>query len=90
MAFQRHAAKCLCRHPPGQLVLSENDLGIFRIGGRQWTVPQRLYIQSLHRVARLFLDENQINDQNHIDEFVYYILCRRDPMLSPLQVNDHV
>jgi hypothetical protein len=51
------------------------------------TVLQRIYIKSLCRIVRLFMDPNKTIDDTNIDRFAYYILCRRDPILSQSQVN---
>ena len=86
MASQRHASKCLSTRPPGSLVFTDNEFGIFQIGETSLNVEQRLYIKSLCRVVRLFLDPNRSVDDTKIDRFAYYILCRRDPLFSPSQV----
>lgn len=83
MASQRHASKCLLTRPPGRIVFDENDLAIFEIGEEKVTMQQRLYIESLHRLTRLFDVSSIRTDPN---EHSYYILCRRDPMVSPFQV----
>ena len=88
MAAQRHASKCLSTQPPGQLVFHENDLAIFQIGETHMNITQRLYVKSLIRVARLFIDGNRSLDETKIDRFAYYILCRRDTVLSPSQVSN--
>ena len=72
--------------PPGKLVHEENDLAIFRIADTKINLAQRLYIRSLCRIARLFTDPNQSVDDRQIDRFAYYVLCRRDPILSQSQV----
>ncbi|CAF2517305.1 unnamed protein product [Rotaria sp. Silwood2] len=85
IAFQRHTAKCLSIQPPGKLVYNENDLAIFQIGETKLNIEQRIYLKSLCRIARLFLDSNKSIDDTKIDRFTYYILCRRDPILSQCQ-----
>lgn len=83
MASQRHASKCLLTRPPGRTVFDENDLAIFEIGEEKMTIQQRLYIESLNRLTRLFdVSSIRTNPNDHS----YYILCRRDPMISPFQV----
>jgi hypothetical protein len=52
------------------------------------TIEQRIYIKSLCRVARLFLDSSKSIDDTKSNQFVYYILCRRDPVLIQSQVNE--
>jgi hypothetical protein len=88
MAFQRHTAKCLSTQPPGKLVFNENDLSIFEIGETKMNNEQRIYIKFLCRIARLFIDSNKSIDDTKLGRFSYYILCRRDPILSPFQVNE--
>ncbi len=90
IAFQRHTSKCFCIQPPGKLVFEENDLAIFQIGETTMNIEQRIYIKSLCRITRLFIDSNKSIDDTKIDRFAYYILCRRDPILSQLQVNKNL
>ncbi|CAF4642030.1 unnamed protein product [Rotaria socialis] len=85
LAYQRHVAKCLLVQPPGKLVFSENDLAIFQIGNKNCTMEQRIYIKSLCRISRLFIDPKKSIDDTKLDRFIYYILCRRDPILSSCQ-----
>ncbi|CAF0992993.1 unnamed protein product [Rotaria sp. Silwood1] len=85
IAFQRHNAKCLSIQPPGKLVYKENDLAIFQIGETKLNIKQYIYIKSLCRIARLFINSNKSIDDTKIDRFTYYILCRRDPILSQCQ-----
>ncbi|CAF0800305.1 unnamed protein product [Rotaria sordida] len=59
IAFQRHTSKCLSIQPPGKLVYNENDLAIFEIGQTKLNIEQRIYIKSLCRIARLFIDSNK-------------------------------
>jgi hypothetical protein len=87
MAFQRHTAKCLYTQPPGKLVFSKDDLAIFQIGSTNMNMEQRIYVKSLCRIVRLFIDSTKNIDDTKIDRFIYYILCRRDPILSQSQVN---
>ncbi|CAF1246888.1 unnamed protein product [Adineta steineri] len=85
IAFQRHKSKCLCTQPPGKLVFSSDDLAIFQIGEVKMNIQQRIYIKSLCRITRLFIDSNKSVDDRKIDRFIYYILCRKDPILSQFQ-----
>jgi hypothetical protein len=87
LAFQRHTAKCLSTQPPGKIVYKKDDLAIFQIGETNLTMEQRIYIKSLSRISRLFMNANQTLDEIKIDRFIYYILCRHDPILSTTQVN---
>ena len=90
MAFQRHTSKCLFIQPPGKLVFNENNLSIFQIGDTKMTIEQRIYIKFLCRIARLFLKPTKSIDDTKIGQFSYYILCRKDPVLSPLQVDQNI
>lgn len=87
IAHQRHTAKCLSTQPPGKLVYNQDDLAIFEIGAKMMNTEQCIYIKSLCRIVRLFVDTNKIIDDTKIDRFDYYILCRKDPILSQFQVN---
>lgn len=90
VAFQRHTSKCLSTQPPGKLIFNEKDLSIFQIGSTtKFTMEQRIYLKSLCRIARLFLDSKRSIDDTKIDQFTYYILCRKDPILAPFQVIIH-
>ncbi len=87
IAFQRHTAKCLYTQPPGKLVFNKDDLAIFEIGETNMNMEQRIYMKLLCRIVRLFIDSNKTIDDTKIDRFSYYILCRKDPILSQFQVN---
>jgi hypothetical protein len=50
-------------------------------------MEQRIYMKSLCRIVRLFMDSNKSINDTKLDRFIYYILCRRDPILSQSQVN---
>lgn len=84
IAYQRHTGKCLSTQPPGKAIFMKDNLAIFQINGIDLTLTQRLYLNSLYRMTRLFL---KTTDDSNIDRFAYYILCRQDPILSPPQVN---
>lgn len=86
IAYQRHTGKCFSTQPPGKAIFLKDNLAIFQINGMNSTVTQRLYLKCLFRMTRLFLDPIQTIDDSNIDRFVYYILCRQDPILSPTQV----
>ncbi|UJR37880.1 hypothetical protein I4U23_030570 [Adineta vaga] len=85
IAYQRHVSKCFTIRPPGKLVYQQDDLAIFEIGETIMNMKQRLYVKSLYRITRLFLDSNKTIDDGNIDQFTYYILCQRDPRLSQSQ-----
>jgi hypothetical protein len=51
-------------------------------------LKQRIYIKSLCQIARLFIDSNKSIDDTKLNRFSYYILCRRDPILSSFQVDN--
>lgn len=87
MAKERHALKCLQTSPPGRLIFSEKDVAIFCIGEREYNREQRIYIDNLRRITGLFCKPNKRHDGQRNDEFIYYILCRRDPILCHSQVN---
>ena len=88
IAYQRHTAKCLSSQPPGKIVFNENDFAIFQIGETKMDLKQRIYIKSLCQITRLFNDPNKSIDDTELNRFSYYILCRRDPILSSFQVNN--
>ena len=86
IAYQRHIGKCLSIQPPGKAIFMKDNLAVFQINGIDLTLTQRLYLKSLCRMTRLFLDPIKTIDDSNIDRFAYYILCRQDPILSPTQV----
>ena len=86
MSFQRHTAKCLCTQPPGKLIFNQENLAVFQINDIHFNLTQQIYLKSLCRLTRLFVDPNKTIDDSKIDRFAYYVLCRKDPILSSTQV----
>ena len=87
MSFQRHTAKCLCTQPPGKLIFNQENLAVFQINDIHFNLTQQIYLKSLCRLTRLFVDPNKTIDDSKIDRFAYYVLCRKDPILSSTQVS---
>lgn len=72
--------------PPGRLIFADEDLAVFCIGEKEMNQQQRIYVNCLLRIARFFLDPEKSIDDAATDRFVYYVLCRRDPVLHVSQV----
>jgi len=65
-------------------------LTVFQIGQTNLTFEQQNYMKFLFQLRRLFIDNEKTIDDTKLNQFVYYILCRKDPILSAIQVCVHV
>ena len=75
--LQRHARRCILRHPPGYEIYRSQEKGVtvamFEVDGQRETV----YCQNLCYLAKLFLDHKTL--EFDATPFLFYVLCERDP-----------
>ncbi|XP_052270037.1 histone acetyltransferase KAT5-like isoform X2 [Dreissena polymorpha] len=70
--LERHLAKCLLRHPPGNEIYRKANISIFEIDGRK----NKNYAQNLCLLAKLFLDHKTLYYDT--DPFLFYVCCEMD------------
>nr|KAG5714602.1 hypothetical protein BaRGS_007048 [Batillaria attramentaria] len=70
--LERHLAKCLHRHPPGNEIYRKNHISFFEIDGRK----NKAYAQNLCLLAKLFLDHKTLYYDT--DPFLFYVMCEQD------------
>ncbi|KAH9507305.1 3-ketoacyl-CoA thiolase 5, peroxisomal [Bulinus truncatus] len=70
--LERHLAKCLYKHPPGNEIYRNNKLSVFEIDGRK----NKQYAQHLCLLAKLFLDHKTLYFDT--DPFLFYCMCEED------------
>ncbi|XP_025104296.1 histone acetyltransferase KAT5-like [Pomacea canaliculata] len=70
--LERHLAKCLHRHPPGNEIYRKTNISFFEIDGRK----NKVYAQNLCLLAKLFLDHKTLYYDT--DPFLFYVMCEQD------------
>ncbi|XP_076464488.1 histone acetyltransferase KAT5-like isoform X1 [Babylonia areolata] len=70
--LERHLAKCLHRHPPGNEIYRKSNISFFEIDGRK----NKAYAQNLCLLAKLFLDHKTLYYDT--DPFLFYVMCEHD------------
>ncbi|KAL8611146.1 3-ketoacyl-CoA thiolase 5, peroxisomal [Nucella lapillus] len=70
--LERHLAKCLHRHPPGNEIYRKTNISFFEIDGRK----NKAYAQNLCLLAKLFLDHKTLYYDT--DPFLFYVMCEHD------------
>ena len=74
--LQRHARRCVLRHPPGYEIYRSTErnctVAMFEVDGARETV----YCQNLCYLAKLFLDHKTL--EFDATPFLFYVLCERD------------
>ncbi|XP_041351178.1 histone acetyltransferase KAT5-like isoform X2 [Gigantopelta aegis] len=70
--LERHLAKCMFRHPPGNEIYRKNEISFFEIDGRK----NKTYAQNLCLLAKLFLDHKTLYYDT--DPFLFYCMCVQD------------
>ncbi|XP_046372682.1 histone acetyltransferase KAT5-like [Haliotis rufescens] len=70
--LERHLAKCLLRHPPGNEIYRKGEISFFEIDGRK----NKAYAQNLCLLAKLFLDHKTLYYDT--DPFLFYCMCEMD------------
>ncbi|KAJ8309486.1 hypothetical protein KUTeg_014360, partial [Tegillarca granosa] len=70
--LERHIAKCLLKHPPGNEIYRKGNISFFEIDGRK----NKAYAQNLCLLAKLFLDHKTLYYDT--DPFLFYVMCEQD------------
>ncbi|KAK3093697.1 hypothetical protein FSP39_019007 [Pinctada imbricata] len=70
--LERHLAKCLLRHPPGNEIYRKTNISFFEIDGRK----NKAYAQNLCLLAKMFLDHKTLYYDT--DPFLFYVMCELD------------
>ncbi|XP_033735590.1 histone acetyltransferase KAT5-like [Pecten maximus] len=70
--LERHLAKCLLKHPPGNEIYRKSNISFFEIDGRK----SKSYAQNLCLLAKLFLDHKTLYYDT--DPFLFYVMCEQD------------
>jgi len=70
--LERHLAKCLYKHPPGNEIYRKDKISVFEIDGRK----NKQYAQHLCLLAKLFLDHKTLYFDT--DPFLFYCMCEQD------------
>jgi hypothetical protein len=61
--------KCDLRHPPGDMIYSDDDVAMFEVDG----YLQKIYCENLCLISKLFLDHKTL--RYDCSPFRYYVLC---------------
>ena len=70
--FERHRAKCILLHPPGNEIYRDDSVSFFEIDGRR----QRRWCRNLCLLSKLFLDHKTL--YYDVDPFLFYCMTTRD------------
>ncbi|OBA20744.1 hypothetical protein METBIDRAFT_205485 [Metschnikowia bicuspidata var. bicuspidata NRRL YB-4993] len=71
--FERHRAKCLMKHPPGNEIYRDEKVSFWEIDGRK----QRTWCRNLCLLLKLFLDHKTL--YYDVDPFLFYIMTKKSP-----------
>lgn len=66
--FERHRAKCLMKHPPGNEIYRDEKVSFWEIDGRR----QRTWCRNLCLLSKLFLDHKTL--YYDVDPFLFYVM----------------
>lgn len=69
--FERHRAKCLMKHPPGNEIYRDDKVSFWEIDGRR----QRTWCRNLCLLSKLFLDHKTL--YYDVDPFLFYIMTKK-------------
>ncbi|RKP29329.1 hypothetical protein METBISCDRAFT_18901 [Metschnikowia bicuspidata] len=69
--FERHRAKCLMKHPPGNEIYRDELVSFWEIDGRR----QRTWCRNLCLLSKLFLDHKTL--YYDVDPFLFYVMTKR-------------
>lgn len=69
--FERHRAKCLMKHPPGNEIYRDDVVSFWEIDGRR----QRTWCRNLCLLSKLFLDHKTL--YYDVDPFLFYVMTKR-------------
>ncbi|XP_064470837.1 histone acetyltransferase KAT7-like isoform X2 [Ornithodoros turicata] len=70
--LQRHLAKCVWRHPPGDEIYRKGNISFFEVDGAK----NKVYCQNLCLLAKLFLDHKTLYFD--VEPFLFYIMTEAD------------
>ncbi len=70
--LQRHASKCVWKHPPGDEIYRKDKISVFEICGKR----HKLYCQSLCLLAKFFLDHKTLYFD--VEPFLFYVMTTAD------------
>ncbi|XP_063618468.1 histone acetyltransferase KAT7 [Cydia splendana] len=69
---ERHRAKCVWRHPPGDEVYRKDKLSVWQVDGRK----HKQYCQQLCLLAKFFLDHKTL--YYDVEPFLFYVMTCAD------------
>ncbi len=70
--LQRHASKCVWKHPPGDEIYRRDKISVFEICGKR----HKVYCQSLCLLAKFFLDHKTLYFD--VEPFLFYVMTTAD------------
>ncbi|XP_017784589.1 PREDICTED: histone acetyltransferase KAT7 [Nicrophorus vespilloides] len=70
--LQRHAAKCVWRHPPGEEVYRKDKISVWEVDGKRY----KQYCQNLCLLAKFFLDHKTL--YYDVEPFLFYVMTMLD------------
>ncbi|XP_014253089.1 histone acetyltransferase KAT7 [Cimex lectularius] len=72
MTLERHVAKCVWRHPPGEEVYRKDKISVFEVDGKRY----KTYCQNLCLLAKFFLDHKTL--YYDVEPFLFYVMTISD------------
>lgn len=70
--LQRHAYKCVWRHPPGEEVYRKDKISVWEVDGKRY----KQYCQNLCLLAKFFLDHKTL--YYDVEPFLFYVMTLVD------------
>ncbi|XP_073978907.1 lysine acetyltransferase chameau isoform X2 [Rhodnius prolixus] len=70
--LERHAAKCVWRHPPGEEVYRKEKISVWEVDGKRY----KSYCQNLCLLAKFFLDHKTL--YYDVEPFLFYVMTIGD------------
>jgi histone acetyltransferase MYST2 len=70
--LQRHAVKCVWKHPPGIEIYRKDKISVFEICGERY----KQYCQNLCLLAKFFLDHKTLYLE--VEPFLFYVMTTAD------------
>lgn len=70
--LQRHAFKCVWRHPPGEEVYRKDKISVWEVDGKRY----KQYCQNLCLLAKFFLDHKTL--YYDVEPFLFYVMTLVD------------
>nr|CAH8868002.1 unnamed protein product [Trichobilharzia regenti] len=74
VTYHRHKTKCGRTCPPGNEVYRKDNLSFFEIDGEHY----QEYCQNLCLLAKLFLKQKTVWEEDQVPEFLFYVLTETD------------